>query len=215
MSGFFPVMVFGLPAACLAMYRSVLPERRRAVGGMLLSLALTSLLTGVTEPIEFSFMFLAPVLYALHALLTGLAMATMDALGVRLGFSFSAGLIDFVLNLDKAERPWMLLPVGAVYFALYYGLFRWFIVRFDLRTPGREAESEVRAAPASTADGPAGAFVAALGGAANVRTIDACTTRIRLELADRARVDEARLKDLGARGAIAVGTHGLQVVMGP
>ena len=216
MSGFFPVMVFGLPAACLAMYRSALPERRKAVGGMLLSLALTSLLTGVTEPIEFSFMFLAPVLYALHAVLTGLAMATMDALGVRLGFSFSAGLIDFVLNLDKAERPWMLLPVGAVYFALYYGLFRWFIVRFDLRTPGREAEGEVRALPAvATADGPAGAFVAALGGAGNVRAIDACTTRIRLELADRTRVDEARLKDLGARGAIAVGTHGLQVVMGP
>src|SRR5688572_14887819 len=208
MSGFFPVMVFGLPAACLAMYRSVLPERRRAVGGMLLSLALTSMLTGVTEPIEFTFMFLAPVLYVVHALLTGAAMVTMDLLGVRLGFSFSAGLIDFVLNLDKATNPWLLLPVGAAYFALYYGLFRWFIVRFGLRTPGREPEAEARAPPAfATADGSAGAFVAALGGAANVRGIDACTTRIRLELADRTRVDEARLKDLGARGVIAVGTH--------
>jgi PTS system N-acetylglucosamine-specific IIC component len=118
MTGFFPVMMFGLPAACLAMYRSALPERRRAVGGMLLSLALTSFLTGVTEPIEFSFMFLAPILYALHAVLTGASMALMDWLGVRLGFGFSAGLFDYLLNFGRATRPWLLLPVGAAYFAL-------------------------------------------------------------------------------------------------
>ena len=121
MSGFFPVMMFGLPAACLAMYHSALPERRRAVGGLLGSIALTSILTGVTEPIEFTFIFLAPALYAVHALLTGTAFIIMNALHVRLGFGFSAGLFDYVLNFSRATRPLWLLPVGAGYFALYYG----------------------------------------------------------------------------------------------
>src|SRR5258707_6568231 len=109
MTGFFPVMMFGVPAASLAMYHTALPARRRAVGGLLLSMALTSFLTGVTEPIEFTFMFLAPALFAVHAVLTGLAMVTMDLLQVRLGFGFSAGLFDYVLNFNKATRPWMLL----------------------------------------------------------------------------------------------------------
>ena len=112
MSGFFPVMMFGLPAACLAMYHTARPERRPAVGGMLASLALTAMLTGVTEPIEFTFMFLAPALYALHAVLTGLSMVLMDALKIRLGFTFSAGLFDYLINFGKATRPWLLLPVG-------------------------------------------------------------------------------------------------------
>jgi PTS system N-acetylglucosamine-specific IIC component len=213
MSGFFPVMMFGLPAACLAMYRSARPDRRKAVGGLLLSMALTSFLTGVTEPIEFSFMFLAPLLYAVHAVLTGLSMWLMDALGVRLGFSFSAGVFDFVLNYDRATRPWLLLPVGAAYFALYYGLFRYFIVRFDLRTPGRETDED---APSALATGSRGGdFVHALGGRANLANVDACTTRLRLELVERARVDERALAALGARGCIAVGGQGLQVVLGP
>ncbi len=138
MAGFFPVMMFGLPAACLAMYHTARPERRRAVGGLLVSMALTSFLTGVTEPIEFTFMFLAPALYAVHAVLTGLAMVIMNLLGVKLGFGFSAGLFDYVLNFKQATRPLWLLPVGAAYFALYYFLFRFVIVRFDLKTPGRE-----------------------------------------------------------------------------
>src|SRR6202042_3624130 len=136
MSGFFPVMMFGLPAACLAMSRSARPERRKAVGGALLSMALTAFLTGVTEPIEFSFMFLAPVLYAIHALLTGVSMVVMDMLGVKLGFGFSAGLFDYVINFGKATRPWLLLPVGLAYFGVYYAVFRFAIVRFDLKTPG-------------------------------------------------------------------------------
>src|SRR5262249_51640546 len=131
MSGFFPVMMFGLPAACLAMYHAALPSRKKEVGGLLLSMALTAFLTGVTEPIEFSFMFLAPVLYAIHAVLTGLAMVVMDILDVRLGFGFSAGLFDYAINFGKATRPLLLLPVGAVYFALYYGLFRVAIRAFD------------------------------------------------------------------------------------
>ena len=215
MSGFFPVMMFGLPAACLAMYRSARPERRKAVGGMLLSLALTSFLTGVTEPIEFSFMFLAPVLYALHALLTGLSMVVMDALHVRLGFGFSAGLFDYLLNFDRARQPLLLLPVGAVYFALYYGLFRFAIVRFDLKTPGREpAESLPLARPAAGASRAAG-FIDALGGAANLVSVDACTTRLRLVVADQARIDEPALKALGARGLVRPSPRDLQVVLGP
>jgi len=215
MAGYFPVMMFGLPAACLAMFSTARPERKAAVGGMLLSLALTSFLTGVTEPIEFTFMFLAPWLYALHAVLTGAAMVIMDALHVKLGFGFSAGLFDYVLNFNKATRPLLLIPVGLVYFGLYYGLFRFFILRFDLKTPGREPDEEVAAAPAIGDGGRAGAFVAALGGAANLVSVDACTTRLRLVVADQARVNEPALKALGARGLVRPSPRDLQVVLGP
>jgi PTS system N-acetylglucosamine-specific IIC component len=216
MSGFFPVMMFGLPAACLAMYRAALPARKRATGGLLLSLALTSFLTGVTEPIEFTFMFLAPPLYALHAVLTGLAMVTMDLLQVRLGFSFSAGLFDYVLNFGKASRPLLLFPVGLAYFGLYYSLFSYCIRRFDLKTPGREADGESAAAPVASLDeaGVADAYIAALGGAGNLRSVEACTTRLRLVLNDRERVDAQRLRQLGASGTVRVGADGLQVVVG-
>ena len=214
MSGFFPVMMFGLPAACLAMYHAAAPDRRKAVGGMLLSLALTSFLTGVTEPIEFSFMFLAPVLYAVHALLTGLSEALMNALGVKLGYGFSAGLFDFVLNYGKATKPLLLIPIGAVYAAIYYGLFRWVIVRFDLPTPGREAVDAVPAGPAVAADAKAAAFVAALGGAANLRSIDACATRLRLAVADAGAIDEPRLRQLGARGVLRPSPTSVQVIVG-
>jgi PTS system N-acetylglucosamine-specific IIC component len=214
MSGFFPVMMFGLPAACLAMYHSALPERRRAVGGLLASIALTSLLTGVTEPIEFTFIFLAPVLYAVHALLTGVAFIIMNALKVRLGFGFSAGLFDYVLNFSRATRPLWLLPVGALYFALYYGLFRWVIVRFDLKTPGRDAlESAAAALPAMPAE-RARVWISALGGAANLVSVDACTTRLRLMVADQAAVDEGALKRLGVRGLVRPSANALQVVVG-
>src|SRR5678816_4252258 len=127
-------MMFGLPAACLAMYHAAAPERRRAVGGMFVSMALTSFLTGVTEPIEFTFIFLAPLLFAMHAVLTGAAFVVMRLLDVKLGFGFSAGLFGYVLNFGKATRPLLLFPVGLVYFAIYYGVFRWAIARFDLKT---------------------------------------------------------------------------------
>ncbi|MBV8909318.1 MAG: PTS transporter subunit EIIC, partial [Gammaproteobacteria bacterium] len=219
MAGFFPVMMFGLPAACLAMYHSALPERRRAVGGLLGSIALTSILTGVTEPIEFSFMFLAPALYAVHALLTGTAFIIMNALDVRLGFNFSAGLFDYLLNFSRATRPLWLLPVGAAYFALYYGLFRFVIVRFDLKTPGRDAPE--RAGPPVTANvGPAPraeagpAWIASLGGASNLESVDACTTRLRLRIVSQSAVDAEALKSLGARGLVRPGPTALQVVVG-
>jgi len=216
MSGFFPVMMFGLPGACLAMYQTARPERRAAVAGLLLSLGLTSFLTGVTEPIEFTFMFLAPVLYVLHALATGLAMVVMNFFGVRLGFSFSAGLFDYVLNFNHAQRPLLLLPIGAAYFGLYYGVFRWLIVRLNLATPGREIEDATSQTPAPTnADERARAFVAALGGAGNLTEVAACTTRLRLRMVDNQAVDEATLKRLGARGILRASAQGLQVVLGP
>lgn len=215
MSGHFPVMMFGLPAACLAMYHAARPERRKEVGGMLFSLALTAFLTGVTEPIEFTFMFLAPILYAIHAVLTGVSMVVMDLLGVRLGFTFSAGLFDYVLNFGRATRPWLLLPVGLVYGGLYYGLFRVAISVFNLKTPGRDDEPAAAAPIADVAGGRAGAFVAALGGAINLISVAACTTRLRLQIRSREAVDETALKRLGARGVIAPGPNQLQVVLGP
>ncbi|MER6527929.1 PTS transporter subunit EIIC [Streptomyces sp. NPDC001508] len=142
-SGFFPIMMFGLPAAALAIAHCARPERRKAVLGMMVSLALTSFVTGVTEPIEFSFMFVAPVLYVLHAVLTAVSMAVTWALGVHAGFNFSAGLIDYALNWHLATRPWLIIPIGLVFAAVYYVTFRFAIVRFDLKTPGREPAEEV------------------------------------------------------------------------
>jgi PTS system N-acetylglucosamine-specific IIC component len=217
MSGFFPVMMFGLPAACFAMYRCAKPEKRRETGGLLVSMALTSFLTGVTEPIEFTFMFLAPALYVLHAILTGLAMVLMWAIDCRLGFSFSAGLFDYVLNYKFAQHPLYLLPVGAAYFGIYYGVFRWAILRFDLMTPGRGNEEVASigasASPSGSSVGPG--YIAALGGAANLLNVDACTTRLRLTVADPGAINEAALKMLGSRGVLTLGEHNVQVVLGP
>ena len=216
MAGFFPVMMFGLPAACLAMYHTARPERRKAVSGLLASMALTSFLTGITEPIEFSFMFLAPVLYGLHALLTGAALVVMDVLGVRLGFGFSAGLIDYVLNYGLSTRPLLLLPIGAIYFAIYYVVFRACIRALNLETPGREKGEETLATLAPASGTPrAAAFVEALGGAANLNSVDACATRLRLIVASQDSVDEAALKRLGARATVKVSSNALQVVLGP
>ncbi|MER6453536.1 PTS transporter subunit EIIC [Streptomyces sp900105245] len=143
MTGFFPIMMFALPAAALAITHCARPERRKAVGGMMLSLALTSFVTGITEPIEFAFMFIAPLLYAIHAVLTAVSMAVTWALGVHHGFSFSAGAIDYFLNWGLATKPWMIIPVGLVFAAVYYVVFRFAITRFNLPTPGREPEEEV------------------------------------------------------------------------
>jgi PTS system N-acetylglucosamine-specific IIC component len=217
MSGFFPVMMFGLPAACLAMYHTAMPDKKRAAGGLLLSMALTSFLTGVTEPIEFTFMFLAPMLYAIHALLQGAAHVTMHLLGVKLGFGFSAGFFDYALNFKLSTHPLYLIPVGLVYFGIYYGLFRYCIVKFDLKTPGREADSASQTVEAGVGGnaGVADGFITALGGAANLKTVDACTTRLRLVLADRNLVNEEALRRAGSRGMVKLGDHGLQVVLGP
>jgi N-acetylglucosamine PTS system EIICBA or EIICB component len=222
MTGFFPIMMFGLPAACLAMYRAAYTIRRKAVAGLLFSMALTSFLTGVTEPVEFAFMFLAPLLYLIHAVLTGLSLVIMDLLNVKIGFTFSAGLFDYIINFGKATNPILLLPVGAVYFAVYYGVFRFAISRFDLKTYGREpetAEAEEAAAPAlplpSPALGRGEAYLHALGGRSNVREVEACATRLRLDVVDGARLDEAELKKLGARGVVRPARGSVQIIIGP
>ena len=214
MTGFFPVMMFGLPAACLAMYHSAQKGKRKAVGGLLLSMGLTSFLTGITEPIEFTFMFLAPVLYGLHAVLTGLSMAFMDIFNIRQGFGFSAGLFDYVLNFNRATRPLMILPVGLLYFVVYYLVFRWFISRFNVPTPGREASDTSAPQTSLGTNEEAIALVAALGGSGNLLEIDACTTRLRLRIRQQESVDEAVLKSLGAAGILRPTNDTLQVVMG-
>ncbi|ALV35445.1 PTS transporter subunit EIIC [Streptomyces sp. CdTB01] len=141
-SGFFPIMMFALPAAALAITHCARPERRKEIGGLMLSVALTSFVTGITEPIEYSFLFIAPGLYAIHALLTGVSMAVTWGLGVHDGFSFSAGLIDYIINWNLATRPWAIVPIGLGFAAAYYAIFRFAITRFDLRTPGREPEED-------------------------------------------------------------------------
>ncbi|MFJ8003528.1 PTS transporter subunit EIIC [Streptomyces fagopyri] len=143
MTGFFPIMMFALPAAALAITHCARPERRKAVGGMMLSLALTSFVTGITEPIEFSFMFIAPVLYVIHAVLTALSLAVTWALGVHHGFSFSAGAIDYFLNWNLATKPWLIIPIGLVFAVIYYVVFRFAILKFNLATPGREPDEEI------------------------------------------------------------------------
>lgn len=139
-TGFFPIMMFALPAAALAIYHCAKPHRRKAVGGMMVSVGLTSFVTGITEPIEYSFLFVAPLLYAIHAVLTGVSMAVTWAFGVKDGFSFSAGLIDYVINWSLATKPWLIIPVGLAFAVLYYVIFRFAITKFNLQTPGREPD---------------------------------------------------------------------------
>jgi PTS system N-acetylglucosamine-specific IIC component len=226
MTGFFPIMMFGLPAACLAMFHEAPKERRAVVGGLLFSMALTAFLTGVTEPIEYSFMFLAPALYAIHAVLTGLSLAICSALGIHLGFTFSAGAIDYVLNYGLSQRGWLAIPIGLVYGLVYYGLFRFFIRKFNMATPGREpatTDAEVESfdntgfvSPTAGATVPrAVRYIAALGGASNLTLVDACTTRLRLSVVDSEKVSEPQLKAIGARGVLKRGATSVQVIIGP
>ena len=217
MAGFFPVMMFGLPAACLAMYQCAKPEKRRAVGGILLSMALTSFLTGITEPIEFAFMFLAPALYLIHALLTGISLVVMDVLGVMLGFGFSAGLFDYVINYGISTNPLMLVPVGAAFFATYYFLFVGAIKVFNLKTMGREDSEAIHAEASKETSGQikANAYLEALGGAQNILDVDACATRLRLKVQDSSFINEASLKALGAYGLVKPAAGSVQVVVGP
>ncbi|WP_347904317.1 N-acetylglucosamine-specific PTS transporter subunit IIBC [Pseudomonas purpurea] len=214
-TGMFPMMLFGLPAACLAMYRNALPERRKVMGGIFLSMALTSFLTGVTEPVEFAFMFLAPLLFVLHALLTGLSLAVTNALNIHLGFTFSGGFIDMILGWGKSTNGWLVLPVGLAYAVIYYVVFDFCIRRFNLKTPGRE-DIVVGEKTLIAENERAGAYIKALGGAENLITVGACTTRLRLDMVDRNKASDADLKALGAMAVVRPGKGGsLQVVVGP
>ncbi len=213
--GFFPVMGYGLPAACLAMYHCAKPENKKKVGGILGASAFTAILTGVTEPIEFAFMFVAPVLYVIHAVLTALSMYLAASMQWIAGFTFSGGLIDFVLsfNLPLAMKPYMLILQGLCFAALYYTIFRFAIVKFDLKTPGRESVV-VEGRDGGTVGEKAALFLKALGGHSNLTSIDSCITRLRLSLKDMSLADEDRLKALGAIGVVRIGENNLQVIVG-
>lgn len=238
MSGKFPLMIFGLSAAALAMYTCARPEKKRAAGSLLLSAALTAALTGITEPLEFTFLFVAPGLYLIHCVLAGLSYMLMHALNVGVGMTFSGGLIDltlFGILQGNTKTNWIMIPlVGIGYFVVYLFLFRWMILRYDFATPGRELEGETKlyrradyerkrkgseepvpaaAASADESDKPA-MILAGLGGKTNIAGLDCCATRLRVTVVDPALVDETLLKQSGAAGVIRRG-DGVQVVYGP
>ncbi|MBE5911309.1 PTS transporter subunit IIABC [Pseudobutyrivibrio sp.] len=226
MSGKFPLMIFGLPGAALAMYRTALPEKRKEVGGLLLSAALTSMLTGITEPIEFTFLFVAPALYGIHCVFAGAAYMLMHMLGVGVGMTFSGGLIDltlFGIMQGNAKTSWVMVPlVGIGYFVVYYFLFSFLIKKFDLKTPGRDADEEVKlyrrsdynAKKESVSDNTSEKITNGLGGKANISDVDCCATRLRITVKKSELVNDAMLKATGASGVVHKG-NGVQIIYGP
>lgn len=223
MTGFFPIMMFALPAACLAMITAAKKENRKKVTGMLLGIALTAFITGVTEPIEFTFMFLSPVLYAIHAFLTGTSLAITAALGIKSGFTFSAGCIDYILSFGIATKPVLLILIGLIYAVIYYVVFLFVITKFDLPTPGRtdDLDDEVPEVSSTSAvnggselEQRALGILEAIGDKENIDSLDACVTRIRLTVKDGSKVNEAKLKKLGATGVMKLDDSNVQIVVG-
>jgi PTS system N-acetylglucosamine-specific IIC component len=221
MSGFFPVMMFGLPGAALAMYHTAKTKQKKIAAGILLSASFASFLTGVTEPIEFAFMFLAPVLYLVHAVLTAVSMFIVAILPIRAGFNFSGGFIDLLLSSTTplALNPWMLAPIGVGFFVVYYFMFRIIIVKMDLKTPGREdedyaAEESKVSLASKDYDGVAKTILEGLGGSANVVSFDNCVTRLRVEVKDYLAVNEKVIKSAGITGVIRPSKTSVQVVIG-
>jgi glucose PTS system EIICBA or EIICB component len=215
MTGRFPIMMFALPALALAMYREASPERRPLIRGLLLSGALTTFITGITEPLEYAFLFTAPLLFVVHIFTYASSFVVMNLLGVHIGHPFAGGLIDFVLNGVIPNRTnWWLVPiVGAGYAALYYFGGRFLIRRFNLKTPGR-GDDAVEVSKDATGTDRAHYILEALGGRANIISVDACASRLRCGVQDNAFVDEQRLKELGAYGLVKLGKDGVQVIFG-
>jgi len=215
LGGGFVFKMFGLPAAAFAIYRCAKPENKARVAGIMGSAALTSFLTGITEPLEFAFLFVAPALYAAHAILVGLAYLITYLLDARLGYSFSHGFIDFALYWVNNIRPWVVLILGPIFAVVYFVVFRTLILRLDLKTPGREPEPvDVADAKAAVADDFAKELVLAFGGRSNIKGLDACITRLRIEVADIDKANPDKLKALGAAGVVTVGNN-LQAIFGP
>lgn len=215
MSGRFITMMFGLLGAALAIYHTARPEKKKVVGGLMLSAALTSFLTGITEPLEFSFLFVAPLLYVVHAVLDGLAFMMADIFNITVGQTFSGGFIDFILfgvlqGQTKTNYLWI-IPIGLVWFVLYYVIFRFLITKFNFKTPGREDEETVQSVEKSER---AQTIIEGLGGADNIELVDCCATRLRVTLKDGTQVDEEKLKATESRGIIRKG-NGIQIVYGP
>ncbi|MGL5244744.1 MAG: N-acetylglucosamine-specific PTS transporter subunit IIBC [Sarcina sp.] len=218
-AGFYPVMMFGLPAVALAIYFAAKKEKRKAVAGMLASLAFTSFLTGITEPIEFLFIFLSPVLLVVHAAITGISMAVTSMLGVLHGFGFSAGFIDYALNygLPNAKNPILIIPIGLVVAAVYFIVFYFVITKLNIPTPGRENDEEEFETSTSVSGDMATLakeYVQALGGATNIKSVDNCVTRLRLEVKDNTLLKDAKLRALGAKGVVRVSKTAVQVIVG-
>ncbi|NCC78881.1 MAG: PTS glucose transporter subunit IIA [Clostridia bacterium] len=210
----YPLKIFGLPAAALAIYLRALPKNKKAIGGVMLTAALTSIITGITEPIEFAFMFVAPILYVAHISLAFVGGMLMNLFQVRLTETFTSSLIDYIVSIStgNAGNPWALLPVGIVIGLAYFFAFYYLIKRFNLKTPGRdEEESEKASVPVTE---KALEVLKALGNTENIKAIDACITRLRLEVYDTKKVDKKRLKDLGSPGVMEVGSTGIQVIFG-
>lgn len=221
MTGFFPVMMFGIPAAALAMYHTARDNKRKVAAGLLLSAALSSFFTGITEPLEFSFMFLAPALYVVHALLAGVSLAVCAMLPVRSGFNFSAGLVDWILSFKApmAVSPLLIIPLGLCFAVAYYFLFRFIITKFDLKTPGREDDDISDAERGlsidiSDYDAVAAAILDGLGGADNITSFDNCVTRLRVEVKRYEDVSERKIKYAGAAGVIRPSKTTVQIVIG-
>jgi glucose PTS system EIICBA or EIICB component len=218
-TGKYPFMMFGLPAAALAIYHESKPQHRKVVGSLMVSAALTSFLTGITEPLEFSFLFVAPLLFAVHAVFAGLSFMTMHILNVKIGMTFSGGFIDYVLFgiIPNRTAWWLVIPVGLVIAVIYYFGFRFVIRKFNLKTPGREEESDDaqddNAGAATTNDNLPSNILSALGGKENIAHLDACITRLRVEVKNKANVDKNRLKKLGASGVLEVGNN-IQAIFG-
>ena len=220
MTGFFPIMMFGLPAGALAMYHTAKDSKKKIAGALLFAGALASFFTGITEPLEFAFMFMAPGLYLVHALLTGVSAAVCTLLPLRIGFNFSAGLVDWILSFKApmAVQPWLLIPVGLVFAVIYYFLFRFLIVKFDLKTPGREDDEEdEEKIEIGTSDYAtmAKVILEGLGGKENVAEYDYCATRVRVEIKDYTAVDEKKIKSAGVPGIVRPSKNTVQVVVGP
>lgn len=213
LAGGFLFKMFGLPAAAIAMWQAAKPENRKVVGGIMVSAALTSFLTGITEPIEFAFLFVAPVLYALHALMAGLAFLITNFFEIRMGGSFSHGLIDFMLSYSIGAKQMLLVMFGLAYAALYYTVFSVAIRVLNLKTPGREDDSE-SAAATETGSELARQLLVAFGGQGNIDAIDACITRLRITVKDTSKVDQEAIKALGATAVLVVGNN-LQAIFGP
>ncbi|WP_145464789.1 glucose-specific PTS transporter subunit IIBC [Staphylococcus saprophyticus] len=214
MQGEFPVMMFGLPAAALAIYHTAKPENKKVVAGLMGSAALTSFLTGITEPLEFSFLFVAPVLFFVHAILDGLSFLILYLLNVHLGYTFSGGFIDYVLLgvLPNKTQWWLVIPVGVVYAFIYYFVFRSLILKFKYKTPGRE-DKQAQFTNSSASELPFN-VLKAMGGEENIKHLDACITRLRVEVKEKGKVDVAGLKALGASGVLEVGNN-MQAIFGP
>ncbi|MGG2095649.1 glucose-specific PTS transporter subunit IIBC [Bacillus sp. S13(2024)] len=215
-TGKYPFMMFGLPAAALAMYHEARPENKKMAAGILGSAALTSFLTGITEPIEFSFLFVAPVLFGIHAVFAGLSFMTMQILGVKIGMTFSGGFIDFMLFgvLPGRTAWWWVIIVGLVLAVIYYFGFRFAIRKWDLKTPGREVVEDTDGAEKVEAGELPGEILVALGGKENIGSLDACITRLRVQVKDQKDVNKDRLKELGAAGVLEVGNN-IQAIFGP